>query len=181
MHSIFTDTYLLWGQEGIYTYRAHCISENHESSPGEVALWQLVAPCGPPPIPPCCAAAESWALASTLLSHLIALSCHLIATGALSSMILFPYYSPVHFGGYEKSRDHSPRERMDEEGLAVPPALGPRKQPPAIWFINMPVAFENWAPLLHCTAHWMDKEGRSWPGTRSLSRSLPSWDTTLLV
>lgn len=30
MHNIFTDTYLLWGQVGSYTYRAHHISEDPE-------------------------------------------------------------------------------------------------------------------------------------------------------
>lgn len=30
LHGIFTDTYLLWGQRGGYTYRVHCISEDPE-------------------------------------------------------------------------------------------------------------------------------------------------------
>lgn len=82
-HTIFTDT---CSGPGGYLYLQSAL---HFREPWIALLWKLVVSCGPPPIPPC-VAAESCALTFTILSHLIALSCHLPATRSLSSMILVP-------------------------------------------------------------------------------------------
>lgn len=46
-------------------------------------------------------------------------------------MILAPDYSPAQLGGYEQYRDHSPRGRMDEDSLAMPPALRAKEKAPS--------------------------------------------------
>lgn len=101
--------------------------------------------------------------ASTLLSQPIALSLHSGVTRALPGMNFDS--SPAQSGEHEQYRDHSQRGRMDRESLAMPLALMAKEVRP------IPVASGNKAPLLQHTAHWVDEEGRNYPGAKCLSRS----------